>query len=58
MFLFSGSKASDANVGIIANFVYYGKTRKLLYFPKKAQRLDELTYSSFPIIHKVDNIDI
>ena len=26
-FLFSCSKASDANVGIIANFVYYGKTR-------------------------------
>ena len=25
--LFSRSKASDANVGIIANFVYYGKTR-------------------------------
>ena len=27
IFLFSHSKASDANVGIIANFVYYGKTR-------------------------------
>ena len=25
--LFSHSKASDANFGIIANFVYYGKTR-------------------------------
>ena len=26
-FLFSHSKASDANIGIIANFVHYGKTR-------------------------------
>ena len=26
-FLFSRSKASDVNVGIIADFVYYGKTR-------------------------------
>ena len=26
-FLFSLSKFSDADVGIIANFVYYGKTR-------------------------------
>ena len=26
-FLFSCSKVSDAKVGVIANFVYYGKTR-------------------------------
>ena len=26
-FLFLISKVSDANMGIIANFVYYGKTR-------------------------------
>ena len=26
-FLFWRSKASDANIGIIANFVYYGKTQ-------------------------------
>ena len=26
-FLFSHSKASDANIGIVANFLYYGKTR-------------------------------
>ena len=27
--LFSHSKASDVNVGIIANFVYYGKIRMI-----------------------------
>ena len=29
--LFSCSKASDANIGIIANFVYHGKTRITFY---------------------------
>ena len=27
IFLCSHSEASDTNIGIIANFVYYGKTR-------------------------------
>ena len=36
--------------------MYYGKTRKLLYFPKKAQRLDELTYCPSPVCASLTKI--
>ena len=42
IFLFSHSKAADANVGIIANFVYYGKTRMETQILISAQALREI----------------
>ena len=37
IFLFSHSKACDANVSIIANFVYHGKTRLYGLYSEKEQ---------------------
>ena len=45
-FLFSRSKASDANVGIIANFVLYGKTR--IEFSRKHTKVGKIVNGVFP----------